>query len=407
MLAGKVLIVVENNAVPQDRRVWYEATALRDAGWRVSIICPADKGQAEGPEQIEGITVYRFPVVFAQHGVVGYLREYFQAFLGVAQLTWRVWHAERFDILQVCNPPDIFFPIGLWYQILGARFVFDHHDLFTESVAWRFHGLSGKLLYAAARLAELCTLRSADLVIATNQTYARLDRERAQLPQDRVVVVRNGPRGSDFIPVAADPTLRCGLKHLVGFVGIMGDEDGVHELLDSIHYLVHERGCCNIKFLLVGDGPARAQALKRVSDDDLTPYVEMPGAIWDDARLRTILSTADVLVSPEPKTPMNDRSTFIKVGEYMAVGRPIVAYDLTETRTTAGEAAWYVTPGDYRSFGDAIITLLNDPARATAMGLAGSARIREHLNWEYQSKQLLHVYTALFRSDYVQTPVLK
>lgn len=392
-----VLIIVENNAVPQDRRVWYEATALRDAGWQVTVVCPApcraDEPRAKCTlEHLDGITVYRFPVVLAECGAGGYVREYMSAFKAVTRLSWQVWRTKPFDVIHICNPPDIFFPLGLFYRLLGAAFIFDHHDLFPEMILWRFKGYVGRCLYALARVAEYLTWNSANMVIATNASYRRLAMQRGRLPADKVTVVRNGPKIRDFVPVEPVPELKQGYTYLVTYVGVMGPEDGIVELVHIIREVVQVHDRHDILFALVGDGASRQQVIDELTQLGLADYVTLPGMIRDEHVVRQYLSTADVCVSPEPISPLNLHSTFIKVGEYMAIGKPIVAFDLPETRATAGPAAAYVAPGDTSAFARTIVDLLNDAPQRQAMGLLGEQRIKDQFGWEHQQQYLLQAY---------------
>jgi glycosyltransferase involved in cell wall biosynthesis len=397
----KALIVVENSFVPFDIRVWYEATTLRDAEWETVVICPAPTGvhaantapvNAGAPVDLEGVMVYHFPLTSAEQGVVSYLVEYLSAFNSIARLSWHVWRQGRFDIIHNCNPPDIFFPIAMLFRLLGARVIFDHHDLFPEFIAYRYPGLTGRLLHAVARVMEYLTLRTAHVIISTNQSYRRVAMKRGRLPADRVLVVRNGPKTKEFTPVQPVPALKRDFRHMVCYAGVMGHEDGVLELIKSIRYVVHDLGRRDILFVLLGDGAARPEALAKVDEWGLEALVDMPGMIRDKELLRQYLCTADVCVSPEPLTPLNRRSTFIKIGEYMTMGKPVVAYSLDESRYTAQEAALYVEPGNVGAFGQAIVTLLNDAERRSRMGKLGQQRILEHLSWEHQQWNLFRAY---------------
>lgn len=397
----KALIVVENSFVPFDIRVWYEATTLRDTGWQAVVICPTPTGAhaiqaasdtVTSPRDLEGVAVYHFPLPFAKRGIVNYLTEYLSAFIAIARLSWHVWRQGHFDIIHFCNPPDIFFPIGLFYRLLGARVVFDHHDLFPEFITYRYPGLVGKLLYALARVTEYLTLHSAHVILSANESYRQIAMERGRVPADRILVLRNGPKVKEFTPVEPDPTLKQGFRYMVCYAGVMGQQDGVCELIDSIQYVVHDLGRRDILFVLVGDGAVRPQAQARVVEWGLDAFVDMPGMIRDKERLRRYLCTADVCVSPEPLTPLNNHSTFIKVGEYLAMGKPVVAYNLNETRYTAQEAALYAEPGNVKAFGQAIVTLLDDPERRRHMGELGYQRVLEHLSWERQQQNLLRAY---------------
>ncbi len=400
--AKKVLIIEENNAVPYDLRVWQEATTLRDAGWSVTVICPAMigidpdnkiSGKASDTEDLEGITLHRFPMIFATGGITDYLAEFLLAFVAIMRLSWRVWRNNRFNIIHFCNPPDIFFPIAFFYRLLGARIIFDHHDLFPEFVAWRYRGAAGKLLYNIARLTEYLTFASANMILSTNETYRRIAVRRGRVPEDRVIVVRNGPKRDQFLPVEPVPALKRNFPYSVCYAGVMGYEDGVKELIQSIRYVVQDLGRQDILFVLLGNGAMYPKALEEVNAWGLNDIVVMPGMIHDKLLLRQYLCTADILLSPEPLTPLNKCSTFIKVAEYMTMGKPVIAYDLEETRYTAQEAAFYVEPGDTQAYGQAIVTLLDNKELRDQMGKIGRRRVLEQFCWEKQEEHLLRAYT--------------
>jgi len=403
---GNVLIVVENNWVPVDRRVWYEATTLRDFGWKVTVICPAPTGAHAGEnapehnsiverENIDGVIVYRFHLTFAEEGISKYLREYISSFIWVAKLSWKIWREERFDILHICNPPDIFFPIGLFYRILGAKLVFDHHDLFPEMVIWRFKGVKGKLLRFLGRLMEYLTFKSSNVVLTTNESYKQIALNRNRIRKDSIYVVRNGPKIREFKPVDPDLSLRRHFPYVACYVGIMGEDDGVSELVDVIRLIVQDLKRTNILFILVGDGSDLPLVKQRVADYGLDEFVDMPGMIRDDLLLRRYMCSADVLLSPEPWTPLNAHSTFIKVGEYMAMGKPIVAYDFKETKYTAEDAAVYVSHGDVKGYAQAILSLLENENKRKRMGKIGFKRVKELVGWENQKRILLDTYRSV------------
>lgn len=397
MSDGRVLIIEENSFVPKDTRVWYEAMTLRDAGWHTTVICPAENGKAAAigtKENLEGIDVYRFPLKFARRGMMNYMNEYVNAFVSISRLARQVWREGKFDIIHFCNPPDILFPVGLFYRMLGARMVFDHHDLFPELISYRFSGSAGKMFYAMARITEYLTFRSANVVISTNQSYRKIAMERGKVPGGRVFILRNGPKCETFVPVEPVPGLKHGFPYMACYAGVMGFEDGVLEMLASIRHIVCDMGRRDILFTMLGDGSTRPQAVAQVKEWGLESFVHMPGMVLDNLLLRQYLSTADVCLSPEPLTPLNKHSTFIKVAEYMAMGKPIVAYDLPETRFTAQEAAIYVPPGDTKEYGQALAALMDNPAQRQHMGTFGRERILSDLSWEHQKQNLFQAYAA-------------
>jgi glycosyltransferase involved in cell wall biosynthesis len=281
-------------------------------------------------ENLDGVTVYRFSLNFAQGDMKSYAREYLSALISITRRSWRVWRDGHFDIIHFCNPPDIFFPIGLFYRLLGARVVFDHHDLFPELITWRYSGLVGSLLYFVARAAEYLTFRSANAVISTNQSYREIAVSRGRVSENRIVVLRNGPKSNEFVPVEPLPALKRGLPYLACYAGVMGHEDGILELLASIRYIVHEMGRRDILFTLLGDGAIRSHALAQVKSWRLENFVDMPGMVHDNLVLRQYLSTADVCLSPEPLTPLNGHSTFTRLRVH-GNWQMVVAYDLRET----------------------------------------------------------------------------
>lgn len=394
MASKTALIVVENSYPPFDIRVWYEATTLRDEGWKVAVICPAPENETpqDAPEDLEGVRLYKFKVRYAKQGITAYIREYGTAFYAIARLCRRVWQQTPFDVIHFCNPPDLFFSLMWWYRLRGVRVIFDHHDLLPEYIAARYPNFPGRVLYGIARVSELLSLRSAHVVISTNESYRQTAIRRGGVSGERVIVVRNGPREHTFKPQDPVRELKAGLPYLVCFAGIMGHHDGVLDLIESIKYIVHEAKRSDIRFVLLGDGAAYPQVLSEVQTNGLSEIVFMPGMIRDRAVLREYLATADVCVSPEPSNPLNNVSTFIKIGEYLAMGKPVVAYDLVESRATADDAAVYVSHGDTAAYGQAIIDLIDDPERRATMGARGRQRVLDTLAWERQQAHLLRAY---------------
>lgn len=402
----RIVIVVENSYVPLDARVSNESRAIREFGWDAVVICPfPPQSHTNGniphatttPEDLDGVTVHRFSLQFADVGALAYLREYVSAFIAIARLSWRVWRTGRFDIIHFCNPPDIFFPLAWLYRFLGAHVIFDHHDLFPETVAARFQGPSGKLLYAAARALEFLSFRAANMVITTNQSYRQIAIDRGGVAAHRISIVRNGPIISEFTPVEPVASLKQGFPYMVCYVGVMGPEDGILELVQVIHYLVVEQGRRDILFALIGEGSVRTQVLDQVRAWGIEDVVHMPGFVRDRLLVRQYICTADVCLSPEPHSPLNAQSTFIKIGEYMALGKPVLAFDLNESRYTAQDAAVFVEPGDITAYGDALINLLDNPARRAQMGEFGRQRMLNVLGWEHQKDKLLQAYHAILK----------
>lgn len=388
---GKVLIIVENLPVPFDRRVWMEAVTLRRSGYEVSVICPVGKGAERTYEEIQGIHIYRHPLPPERSSPLGYIREYWWAISREFRLARRVWKERGgFDLIHICNPPDLLFLVALRYKLLrGVRVIFDQHDLNPELYEAKFGRRD--LFYQALRLAEKLTFRTADAVIATNESYRDIALGRGGKRPEEVFVVRSGPDLSRFALRPADPAWRGGARFLVGYVGVMGEQEGIDLLLAAVRELVHVRGRTDFRFMLIGGGPAVPEMKRLAAEMGVAEYVEFAGRVPDE-ELIARLSSCDVCVNPDPKTPFNDRSTMNKILEYMALGKPIVQFDLLEGRRSAGEASLYAAPNDPADFAARIEALLADPAERARRGEIGYARMRDELEWRHQIPRLQAAY---------------
>lgn len=389
-----ILILVENLPVPFDRRVWQESRALVEAGYQVSVICPMGQDEFQEPEiVIDGVRILRFPLRPATGDPKGYLREYGLALWHTWRLTRRVNARSRVDVVQACNPPDLLFLVALSLRRQGTRFVFDHHDLVPELFLSRFPG-SGRTLHAVARLLERVTFATAHGVISTNESYRQIALERGGMREADVVVVRSGPDLDDFAPLAPDPSLRRGKQHLLAYLGVMGPQDGVDYALRALAQLRLARQAEDVHCIFMGDGDARHDMMRLSAELGLDDMVEFTGRVPDEF-VRRCLSTADVCLSPDPKSPLNDLSTMNKVIEYMAMSRPLVSFDLKETRVSAGEAALYAPADDEAVFAAQIQFLLEDEPLRESMGKLGRARVEDQLNWGRSRDALVGFYQRL------------
>jgi glycosyltransferase involved in cell wall biosynthesis len=394
-IGKRVLILVENLPSPFDRRVWQEAGALRDAGYAVSIICPTGRGYEARFETIDGIDIHRYRLPTEGAGALGYALEYGAALAATFLLSWRVLLGRGFDAIHACNPPDLFFLIGGFFKLLGKKFVFDHHDICPELYEAKFgrRDLGWRLM----RLVERLTFRTADVSIATNESYKRIAIERGGMPAERVFVVRSGPSLERIRPVAPQPELRCGRKHLVGYVGVMGKQEGIDYLLRAARHIVYDLGRSDIHFGLVGGGTSLEEMKALARELGVADCVTFTGRV-PDAEMLAMLSTADVCVNPDIANDMNDKSTMNKIMEYMALGKPMVQFDLTEGRWSARDASLYAAKNDAFDFADRILELIDDPARRAAMGAYGRRRVENELEWRYEVPKLLAAYAALWPS---------
>lgn len=395
-MSPHVLILVENLSVPFDRRVWQESRALVDAGYLVSVICPKGNKQDTEPEaMIDGVHIMRYPLRAADRGPAGYLREYGLALWHTTRLALRLRRAGRIDVVHACNPPDLLFLVALVLRMVGGtRFVFDQHDLVPELFESRF-ATGGRGLYWLTRMFERLTFAFADGVISTNESYRKVAIQRGGVAGERVQVVRSAPDLSRFTPLAPDPELFCGKKHLVAYLGVMGPQDGVDYALRALSHLHTELGRNDVHAIFMGSGDAFDDMVSLSKELALEDMVEFTGRVTDEF-VRRCLSTADVCLAPDPINPLNMVSTMNKVVEYMAMSRPLVSFDLVETRVSAADAAIYVPANDEAAFAVALSDLLNDPERRARMGAFGRARVEGELSWNTSRRNLIGFYDDLF-----------
>lgn len=393
-MAPRVLILDENLSVPFDRRVWNESRALTEAGYEVTVICPRGEGRDVEPYvEIEGIRIHRFPGEQATDGVGGYLREYAIALRHMIPQAIRLGWKRPFDVVHACNPPDLLFLVALPLKLRGARFVFDAHDLVPELLEVRFKGRK-PVLRAIVLLLERITFALADGVIATNETYRGIAQKRGKIPPDQLTVVRNGPDPSYMRRVDPDPELKRGKPYLLGFVGVMGFADGVDYGVRAMAHLRHDMGRTDFHATFIGAGDAFESCRQLAHDLELDDCVEFTGRLPDED-VRRYLSTADIALSTDPKNALNDISTMGKVLEYMAMGLPIVGFDLKEARVSAGDASLYARNNDEREFARLVAQLMDDSEQRSRMGEIGRRRIEERLGWEFSKRHLVDFYDQL------------
>lgn len=395
---NRVLMLLENQPYPQDHRVRREAVALAGAGYRVSVICPATRAQVRH-EVVDGVRVYRFRSPAPGDGFLGYVREYgYCTAMSFFLSLWIFWR-EGFDVMHVHNPPETLAFISAFYKLFGKRFVFDHHDLSPEMYRARFPN-GPKIVYKALVLLEKVACRLADHIIATNESYKKTEIERHSVPGERITVVRNGVDLPRDRPMPPDHGLHRKRKTIIGFLGVMGFQDGMDYLIRALHHLRYDLGRRDFYCVLMGDGDAWAGVTKLAHELGLEKHVWFPGLVHGD-RLVRYLSAADICVDPDPSCEYNDRSTMIKMMEYMAYAKPIVAFDLPEHRVTAESAAIYVRPNDELAFARALAELMDDPAKRKAMGMFGRQRIETQLAWQYSIPNLLAVYRKVLPKSVV------
>ena len=396
-----VLIIVENLPVPFDRRVWSEARTLHNAGYDVSVICPKGRGFTASHEVLDGIHIFRHPLPLEARGALGYVLEYGTALFWEFWLAAKIFRRRRFDVIQACNPPDLIFLVGAVFKLLfHTRFIFDHHDINPELYEAKFGHRN--FLWKIVVFFERLSFWLADVSIATNHSYRAIAIERGGKAPEDVFVVRSGPDLARIREVPPDPSWKKGRAHMVAYIGVIGGQEGLDLLLEAALHMRNARSRNDVQFVIVGDGPEAVKVRRAAQDMGLDDIFTFTGRV-DDPTFFSVLCSADVCVNPDRPNAMNDKSTMNKIMEYMAVGKPIVQFDLTEGRYSAQDASLYAT--DVADFGDKIIALLDDPERRAAMGAAGRKRVVDELAWPHEAPKLLAAYEAAL-GNRVRKPAL-
>lgn len=389
-------MIVQNLPVPLDRRVWLECQALAAQGYEVSVICPKGPGDPAFQE-IDGIHIYQYAPAREAKGVLGFALEFAYSWLRTAVLSVRVWGRHGFDVIQACNPPDTYWLLARFWRLRGVRFVFDQHDLNPELYLSRFGtptGIAGRWQLGGLVRLERSTYRTADRVISTNGSYKRVAERRGNLDAARVTVVRSGPDTTVMRPIYPDPSIRDGASHLLAYIGIMGPQDGVENILAVMHELVHVRGRTGIRAVMLGFGDCLESLTLESTQRGLDDHVVFTGRVGPD-QIAHYLSSADLGLGPDLNTPLNNVSTMNKTMEYMAYGLVPVSFDLIETRVSAGDTGVYVPSGDIGAFADAIESLLDDPDRRIELALRARERVATELDWRPQAQEYVGVFHDL------------
>jgi glycosyltransferase involved in cell wall biosynthesis len=390
---SKILIIVENLPVPFDTRVWKEAVSLQSNGYKVTVLCPRAKGYMKGHEVIEGIHIYRHPMFKEGNGLLGYLFEYGCALFWEFLYAWWIYLRRGFHVIQGCNPPDDIFLVALPFKLLGVKYIFDQHDANPELYLSKYGKINS--LYRIQVWLERMTYRHSDVVMVTNCSYRDLAINRGGVKPENVFVVRNGPDAKTFKAVSPNPVLKYGKAYLVAYVGNMSVQEGLDILLDvAVH--IKNLGRRDVQFTCIGGGPGLAKLQKEVQEKEIQDIVKFTGRIPRE-QLLEILSTADVCVNPDKPCVMNDISTMIKIMEYMALGKPIVQFDMKEGRFSALEASLYADDRiGVEDFAAKILFLLENVDARKRMGEFGRRRIEEALAWDYSVQNLLAAYDRGF-----------
>lgn len=396
MTTKHVLMIVENLPVPFDRRVWQEATTLKQNGYDVTVICPTGKGFDAAEEFLEGIRIIRHTLPVEGRGAAGFLVEYAAALYHETRLAWRVWREKRFDVVHVANPPDLLCLVAAPYKLAGVKLIFDHHDLTPELYVQKFgrKGLGWNLM----RLTEWLSFKLCDVVISTNQSYRQIAIERGGKSPDDIFIVRSSPKANIMHVTAPDPAVRAKASTILGYVGIMGSQDGIDVLLEILALLRHKHGVDDFHALLIGEGPELEASRALAGRLGLNDHVTFTGYLSGDA-LKRALSSIDIGLCPDPYNDYTRRCTMNKIMEYMAFSKPLVQFDLDEGRFSAQDASLYAPTDDMDAFARCIIQLINDPGLRARMGEIGRARIEAVLNWDAEIPPLLAAFERALGSS--------
>lgn len=396
-LAGKkVLIIVENLPSPFDRRVWQEATALRDNGAVVSIICPTGKGYEKKFEMLDDIAIYRHTLPKEADGAMGYLLEYSAALFWEFVLAVKCLFTRGFDVIHACNPPDLIFLVALPFKILGKKFLFDHHDINPELYEAKFGRRD--FLYKVMLFLERRTFKSAKISIATNESYKKIAIIRGGKKPEDVFVVRSGPSLERLKIIPPVTELKKGKKYMVGYVGVIGKQEGLNYLVEAAAYIVGVKNRSDVHFICVGGGTELDKIKAFTKEKGVEDYFTFTGRVSDQELLEA-LNTADVCVNPDEYNEMNNKSTMNKIMEYMALAKPIVQFDMDEGKFSAQEASFYARPNDSVDMAEKILELLDDPERCKSMGEYGYNRVKNQLEWKFEKENLYKAYKKLFRIE--------
>ena len=383
------VIVVENLPVPFDRRVWQEAQALKRAGWAVSVICPTNPDFPKAFEIVDDIAIYRHPLPPEGRGAVAYFREYSTALFHEFRLLFKVHRERGFSVIQACNPPDLVFLAALPFKLIGKRFIYDQHDVSPELFIVKF-GNKG-FLYRALLFFERMSYRTADRVITANATFKDIAISRGGKTPSQVEVVYGVPDRQRIRRVEPEPGLHGGRKFVLGYVGIINEQDGVEHLVRAVAHLVKDVGFRDFRAVVVGSGPALELVRSLARSLEVENFLLFTGYLKGETLLAH-LSAFDIGVIPDPFNEANDLMSMNKVFEYCALGIPTACYPLKETQRLLGDAGVYAPSPDPKGLAEACLNLMKDESLRARSAAAAAKLSAEKFLWENEARK----YVATF-----------
>ncbi|MEM7314339.1 MAG: glycosyltransferase family 4 protein [Planctomycetota bacterium] len=388
-----ILMLLENESMPDDNRVLLEAESLIAAGFDVTVICPTGL-QTKWYDVIDGVRIYRYPKPPEIEGFIGHVVEYAYSLVIQFLISLFVFFRHGFDIVHVHTPPDLMAMIAVFYQLLGKKFVFDLHDLSPELYLARGGKTEPNVVYHVLRFFERFACRRADRLIATNESQKDVQTGRCGANPDHCYVVRNGPNEFFLDDVEPLPELRETNDIVLGYVGVIGIQDGVDYMVRTLHELKTRHGRNDFRAVIVGGGPAADGLMKLAHELDVADRLEITGMIPFPDVPRYIASF-DICFTPDPSNAYNDSCTTIKTMEYMALRKPTVCFLTKENMLTAGESALYAKNNDVAELADQTVRLMDDKALRESLGILGRARIEDGLTWDHQATEFIALYENL------------
>ncbi|XZE17902.1 glycosyltransferase family 4 protein [Pirellulaceae bacterium SH449] len=390
-------MLLENESVPDDNRVLLEAESLVNAGYSVTVICPTGESR-KWSEKIGGFHAYRYPKPLELDGILGFALEYGYSLVMMFVYSWYVLLRRGFDVIHVHTPPDLTSVIAIFYQFFGKKFVFDLHDLSPELYLARSAKESPNFVYRLLRYFERLACSKADRLIATNETQRSVQIDRCGANPAHCYVVRNGPNAFFLNPVTPVPELRADGRLVLGYVGVIGIQDGVDYFIRTLYELKNSHARDDFRAVIVGNGPAMTDLKRLAKKLGVFDIIHFSGMIPFPS-VPAYIASFDICFTPDPSNPYNDSCTTIKTMEYMALRKPTVCFRTRENELTAGDSAVYADNNDIADYARATVKLMDDPELRQRLGQIGRDRVDNGLTWEHQSVQLLKLYSDLFGDD--------
>ena len=404
-------MLTESN-FPGDIRVRQEAELLTKKGHHVSVIALCDKGQ-KFCEEIKAVNVYRVPKIelFSKVGkkpektryrlltqfmglfeaIIGYSFEYAYFTTACCFLSVFAIVRHRFEVIHTHNPPDTLFIVALFYKFFfGKKFVYDHHDLSPDLFVEKYSQKS-KYIYNLLLLLERISCQSADIVIATNESYKAVEIQRCGVREEKIFVVRNGPNLNEMKSSKPIKKIRDRAKTILCYLGAINVQDGVDYVLDVLAKMIYKFNQKDVLLLVIGDGDHLPRIRELATELEIDDYVAFTGYIFDRQKLSRYLSSVDIFVDAAPYSFLNDKSTFIKHMEYMVYEKPVVSFALKESVFSLQDAGLFVPPNDTDQMAQKIVELMKDPTQCAVLGRNAAKRVKE-VSWDRVSKPLIAAY---------------